>query len=1046
MKKTGVLILWLVSLVVQARSQPYYFSHYQVEDGLSNNAVTCSMLDRNGFLWLGTKDGVNRFDGYSFKVFRYDPDNLHSIGNNYIHTIHEDDTGTLWIGTEQGLYQYDQATERFSLFGPGGDHVVRDIKIDSRGYLWFLAGFTLVKYQLATGKIRMYDEERYFQATSLCLTESDTLWVATTKGTIEKYDPGQDRFTSYDLFGKSPLPVSKRIEKLCDSGQGFLLAGTAKQGLKMFDPQTGDYTDLLRYDEDGAGLFVRDILRKGDNKYWIATESGIYIWDSGSGDFLNLQKQYNNTWSISDNAVYTLCQDNEGGIWAGTYFGGLNYYPKPYTFFEKFFPMPGENSLTGNAVREICRDSYGNLWIGTEDGGLNKWSLKTGKFTSFKPAGKPGDISHTNIHGLLVTGDTLWIGTFEQGLDLMNIKTGKVMQHYTAGASPGSLQSNFIYSIYRTRAGKVLLATSWGVYEYRPGSGDFALVPELPRHIFYTTIFEDSEGVIWVGSHRDGLYYFNPKNRLHGKFVNNPEDTGSLSNNRVNWIFEDSRSRLWIATEGGLCKFNRQEKSFKKYGVRHGLPGELIYTILEDENRHLWISTSKGLARFDPDTEDFNLFTKAAGLLNDQFNYNSAYKDPGGALYFGSVKGLIRFKPSTFINNEYIPPVYITGFQVYNQELEINQPGSPLKKSITFTDTLTLKHNQSSFSIDFAALSYTSPLLTEYVYKMEGLEKEWTYLKTNRKAYFTKLPPGDYVFRVNAVRNNGIPDGRETRLYIHILPPFWASTPAYILYGLLAGVFVWYGIRLYHNRIKERNRRRLEMLEHQKEKELYDAKIDFFTNVAHEIRTPLTLIKGPLEKVMKKADQIPAVRNNLQIMERNTDRLVELTGQLLDFRKTEAHGFSLRFTETDITALLSENHQRFKLAAEQKDICLKLALPQAPFLAYVDIEAFNKMISNLLDNALKYAESKVCMTLSPPRAGEQAFHINIKNDGSLIPYEMKEKIFESFYRLKGNGWKPGTGLGLALSRSLAELHKGCLRLEPPEGEMNVFVLTLPVKQ
>lgn len=511
----------------------------------------------------------------------------------------------------------------------------------------------------------------------------------------------------------------------------------------------------------------------------------------------------------------------------------------------------------------------------------------------------------------------------------------------------------------------------------------------------------------------------------------------------MNGIYEDSRQQLWLATDDGLCMLNRQTGTFTTYGTHNGFLSNMMFSILEDSRQQLWVTTSKGLACFTPATGNVFVYTKAHGLLNDQFNYSSAYKDSSGNMYFGSVKGMIRFNPATFVNNNYQPSIYITGFQVLNKEAAV---GDILKKSISLTDTITLAHDQSSFSIDFAALSYTSPEMTAYAYKMEGLDKDWTYLKTNRKAFFTKLSPGHYRFLVKSANSANNWNLQPRELYITILPPFWASYPAYAVYAILLCTIVFLALRWYHQRAEQKQKRQLEILEHEKEKEIYQAKIEFFTHLAHEIRTPLTLIKGPMEKVIRKSEEVPLIQKNLRIMERNTDRLLELTNQLLDFRKTEINGFSLNFVHTDISELLKLNHLRFTPAAEQQHIRFKIELSSLHFFAYVDAEAMNKIIGNLINNAIRYAATRASVHLLPVNAHDNTFTILVKNDGELIPMEMKEKIFEPFFRARSTPDKPGTGIGLSLSRSLTILHKGSLELINGEADMNVFSLTLPVHQ
>ncbi|WP_262246428.1 ligand-binding sensor domain-containing protein [Parapedobacter soli] len=1028
-----------------AHGQPFYFKHYQVENGLSNNAVLCSAQDPMGFMWFGTKDGLNRFDGYSFKVFHSDPDNPNGLGSNFVRALYVGDSGILWVGTDQGIFLFNPKSETFSLFHPAITNEILDIQGDHRGNIWFVNDLTLYRYDTTTDSLSSVPQATTGSISSFGISETGDVWAGTVNGNLLHYQQNHGVRQSYDLFIHSPKVVSQWIERVLCTNDGHVLVGTSKQGFKVFDTGRGTYTDLLTRNGEGTDLFIRDIIEHHTNEYWLATESGIFIYNRATETYTNLKKERGNPWSLSDNAVYTLCKDKENSIWAGTYFGGINHYAPANTFFEKYFPLGRGNTISGNAVREICADGYGNLWIGTEDDGLNKMDLRTGRITNFRPTGEPGSLAHSNIHGLLITGDTLWVGTFEHGLDLFNVRTGKVIRHYNAEDGDGTLHNNFIFNICRTQDGRILLATGRGLYEYVIPAKRFQLVPDFPDYIFYTTLFEDSRGTIWAGTWRDGLYYSNPRTGEKGSFAHHARVPGSIGSNRVNRIFEDSRANIWVATEGGLCMFRPDRSDFQRYGTTQGFPSNLILALLEDAHGRLWVTTSKGLVRFTPANGDITVFTKANGLLGDQFNYNSAYGAPDGTLYFGSVKGLIRFNPTHLAENTFQPPVYITGMQVYDRELAINQKGSPLTQSITFMEHLELSHNQSSFSIDFAALSYISPDMTEYAYKMEGLDNEWTHIQTNRKAYFTKLPPGDYMFRVNVVDHNGDLKGKETTLRITILPPFWASNPAFLLYVVLLIAIVWYSISSYHRRVREKNKRKLEQLRHRKEEELYRAKIDFFTNVTHEIRTPLTLIKAPLEKVMKKAEELPAVRKHLQTMERNTERLLQLTDQLLDFRKTEVNGYRLSFIDQDVAALVKENYAAFKLVATQRNIKLSFTAPAHPCIAAVDKEAFTQIIGNLLTNALKYAERtiEIVMRTESPTG---TVTILVKNDGYLIPLSMREKIFETFTRLKMTDNQQGSGLGLALARSLAQLHKGHLRLASPENGMNVFLLTLPLKQ
>jgi ligand-binding sensor domain-containing protein/signal transduction histidine kinase/DNA-binding response OmpR family regulator len=1044
-KKISSLIFYLLISVTNISAQQFYFKHYNVENGLSNNSVSCSIQDRNGFLWFGTINGLNRFDGYSFKIFRHNTEDSNSIGSDFIRCLYEDKKGNLWVGTKKGIYIYNTISEKFRLFPQTSLGNVTDIKADSDGKLWLISNFNLYSYESNSGKIKPYilDKESG-TISSIAIDKENSIWISTSSGLLKKYIPLLDSFISFSKVNKSHKEDDFRIAKIYPLNKGSLLVGTITQGVKLFDMTSKSFQDIVNSNPDKTDLYAREFMQLTENEYWIGTETGIYIYNTTGRKSYRLKKEYDNNYSISDNVITTFCKDREGGLWIGTYFGGLNYYPKQFTTFEKYFPSYSAPSISGNAIHEICKDHYGNLWVGTEDGGLNKMDIHKGTFSYFKPTGTKTHISYHNIHGLLASGDSLWIGTFMHGLDLMNIKTGKVIRHYDAGPGPHDLKNNFIVTIFKTRSGDILVGTWTQLYRYNPKTDDFIPVPYFDSQI--QSMWEDEEGTLWACTLGNGVIYYNPLTKVKGTLLSDPNNTNSLCNNQVNGIFEDSKKNLWFATEGGLCKFQKDKKIFTRYTTNNGFPDNLIFRILEDDQHNLYISTSKGLVYFNPANGNIKTFTKSNGLLSDQFNYNSAFKDSDGRMYFGSVKGMISFKPDEFKRNTGIPPVFITGFQVNYRELSVNTTNSPLKESIIYTKAITLPYDQSTLSIDFAALSYTVPEMNEYSYKMEGLDKDWTFLKSNRKVYYTKLPPGNYNFKVKGSNSSGIWNNREASIDIQITPPYWSNKWAYFVYALLFISIAYFIIKSYLDRLAEKNSRRFELFEMEKEREVYHSKIEFFTNIAHEIRTPLTLIKMPLEKLLINQSNNPEINENLKTMERNTNRLVDLTNQLLDFRKTEMDKFSLNFVKTDITELLDETYRSFQAVAEQKHILFRLELPPIPLFAYVDQEALKKILSNLCSNAIKYAETKAIVRLENFKSDDSLFTILTYNDGYIIPFDLKEKIFEPFYRIRETEKHPGTGIGLPLSRALAELHKGVLDLAYTENKMNVFVLSLPIHQ
>ena len=663
------------------------------------------------------------------------------------------------------------------------------------------------RYNFSKQQLTTFPPDETIHATALCMAANGDMWFGTMDGYLKRFDTSSQTCKGPDVFSHSIRLPTCFIKKIYPAGKDAIFVGTTCQGIKLFNIATNTYNDLLIYSADNSTVYVRDILQYADNEYWFATESGIFIYNTLTRQFTNLKKQFSDPYSISDNAVYTLCKDSEGGMWAGTFFGGVNYYPKQYTPFTKYFPDRTTQTISGSAVRELCEDDDGNLWIGTEDAGLNKLNVRTGAFTHYKPTGTPTGIAYHNIHGLLILGDEVWIGSLDHGLDVMNRHTGKVIRHYGSNVGEHTFRNNFIVTMIQSRSGEIYLGSGGGVYRYRKQTADFEWLHETPWGEFISCLLEDHAGIIWTGTHNQGVLYYDPLTRDWGQLQNNPKDSNSLSINDINAVCEDSQLNLWIATEGGgLCKLDASRKHFTRYTTQKGLPSNFVFKVVEDNNKHLWITTSKGLVKLEPANGHMTLYTKANGLLYDQFNYNSGYKDATGKLYFGSIKGMIAFRPDSFVTNNFIPPVYITGFQVHNKELLIEEDQSPLKQSILYTRSITLPYDESSFSIDFAALSYISPEITEYKYLMQGLDKNWTYLWANRKVYFTNLAPGQYTFRLMAATNGHW--GAEKQLTITITPPFWNTWWAWLIYASIIIAIGYSLVQTYQKRSRVKKKKK----------------------------------------------------------------------------------------------------------------------------------------------------------------------------------------------------------------------------------------------
>ena len=1014
---------------------------------MSQNTVNAILQDRKGFMWLGTKDGLNRYDGLSFRKFKHDAANPRSIGNSFITSLYEDFNGNIWVGTDAGVYIYypeKEAFEEFDCQSLEKTRIERSVSMiagDKQGRVWIaVEAQGMFCYDTRQKLLRNYPLSE-ISSNIKCFTfdSGGTLWLGF-------YGDGlyysKDNLATVHPYG-SPEDGKREFEggvitKIVQGNYNCLYIGSVKEGVSELNLTSGQVRNLLAIDESGESIFCRDLLPYSDNELWIGTESGIYIYNLRTAQFIHLRASLYDSYSLSDNAIYALYKDREEGLWIGSYFGGVDYYPRQYTYFAKYYPKNIANSLHGKRVREFCRADDGTLWIGTEDGGLNHFNPKTKEFHFFEPSA-----GFTNIHGLCMDGSHLWVGTFSKGLRVIDTRTGVVLRTYTEGHTPHSLNDNSIFSICRTSAGEIYLGTLFGLLRYNRTQDNFDRIPELNGKFVYD-IKEDSYGNLWLATYANGAYCYDVSVRRWKNYVFDAEDEKSLPYDKVLSVFEDSYRQIWLTTQGGgFCLFHPDTETFTRYGLKDGLPNDVVYQIVEDDDRFLWLTTNNGLVRFDPKTMEMKVFSTANGLPTNQFNYRSGFKDEAGNIYLGSINGFVAFDPRTFAENRQVPAVAITDFLLFNKEVSVGETDSPLKSSITFSDKVVLTADQNSFSFRIAALSYQAPRMNKLMYKLEGFDEGWLTIGESPLVTYSNLGYGDYVFKVKASNSDGVWNEQETSLHLSILPPFYLSGWAYCFYvlffmGCLVCVIFYFKRRNYR-----KQHRQMEMLEQEKEREVYHAKIDFFTNVAHEIRTPLTLIKGPLENIILKKEVDSETKEDLYIMKQNTERLLNLTNQLLDFRKTETRGFRLNFTECDVVAVLRETYLRFTSLAKQKGLDFILELPQECFMADINQEALTKIISNLLNNGVKYASTYLRISLE---TDEKVFHIRTFNDGEMIPDTMKEEIFKPFVRLdKEDEVTTGTGIGLALSRSLAELHQGSLMMEKGE-EVNCFCLTLPVNQ
>lgn len=1036
MKKFIITLLSLFLLLPEVQSQSLYFDRIDIRDGLSQNTVTAIIQDSRGFMWFGTKDGLNRYDGTRFRIFRHLPYDSYGLGNNNIRCLVEDTDNNIWAGTNSGLYVYDTEYDRFSeveILGPGGAKVnspVLGMKRDRSGRIWIsVESYGIYCYDPATGKTECRYRSKNPINTLAVDDRTGAVWFSWAAGGLYCTEDDFNNVYPYLLSDGSRVYPEDVITFIDVNDYGRIYIGLEKGGLAELERKTGKIHHIRL---SRTPLFVRYILRYSPDELWVGTETGLYIYNTRTKAREHLVNSMYDQYSLSDNAIHSICKDSDGGIWLGTFFGGVNYLPKRNPDFRKYYYTGDAGSLGGLRVGEMCSDGSGGIWVGTEDAGLYRFDPKTGRFSFFGPS---RDFS--NIQSLLLDGRYLWVSTFSKGIRVIDTRTQAVRGYEVVNKPGPRLFSNNVFALEKSADGRIYIGTMHGLQFYNRETDDFGFVPQINGGKMVNDILSDSDGNLWVGTLSNGLYLRNAENGEWRQFLHSPSDTASIPVNNVLSIFEDSAGQLWITTDGGgFSLYEAQTSSFRTFTSENGMPSDVVYQIVEDDSGIFWISTGKGLVRFSPTKEKVErVYVSDNGLLCDQFNYGSSFKDDSGHIYFGSIEGLVSFSPDILMAGTGTDdhPIFFTGFSLQTEEISIGGKGSPLQKDITFTDSIELGYENNGFSVDMAVLDYSTRPRLQFM--LDGVDSKWrTY--TGNTVTYSNVAPGNYTLMARTGSNGEV--GRT--LNIKILPPWYRSTVASLVYIVIFIALIFAGISIYHRRAVLKRKKYILSYERKKEKEVYDSKISFFTNITHEIRTPLTLIKGPLDNILAKDNLDPRIARDLNIMSRNTDRLLVLVNQLLDFQKIEKENLSLDLSRQNVAAILEDVYSRFSVSMSQLQKDCTLEITDRDMYAMVDAEAFTKIVSNMLSNAMKYSERKIRIRLY--RSGDMLC-LSVSNDGELVPPDKREAIFAPFFRGTSTSEKTGTGIGLHLARSLAELQHGTLEMGPDLSE-NEFILELPL--
>jgi ligand-binding sensor domain-containing protein/signal transduction histidine kinase/DNA-binding response OmpR family regulator len=1045
------------------------FKHISGEQGLSNSTIECIFQDDRGFLWFGTRDGLNRFDGNHMFIYRYNTTDTNSISDNYIRCISQDKSGAIWVGTSNGLNRFDPKTERFTRFKTKSDNLssishnlITSICESKTGELW-IGTWSGLNLYLPENKsfLRIYAKEIHpapeNQLNCLYQDSSGRLWIGSEKGLF--YLDNKTR--SLIPWHNSNSGLTGAIRIIHSGADGSMWLGTVDDGLYAFNPEKNVWKHYQHIDKDPSSLgsnLVRSIEVDKHGKLWVGTVNGGLNLLLKEDTFQRFQNEPANPASLSQRTVSALLEDSQGNLWIGTHRGGVNLYIPNQQNFGLFQKDVNTNSLSYNDVKCFFEDRTGKIWIGTDGGGLNEFDPATKRFVHYRynPFNTKSLGSDEVLNVAEDSDGNLWVSTWGGGLNLFNRNSGTFTRFLHSPTKSGSISSNYVQQVFEDDQRRLWVATYYGGLNFFDRKTQtFKRVESDEQHLThlmgnnFVSICQDKKGNLWFGTDDGGL---NCLERQTQKFVNYFVNEEKMPDLRV--LYVDSKGRLWVG-QAGLYLFNEAKRSFELFTGQAALSTEFIKGVCEDNEGYFWISTSNGLTRFHPQTKSIKKFNTADGLQGPEFEANAYLKSRSGQLFFGGVNGFNAFYPKDIQPDPFIPAVYVTNFQVSNEKVTPGTNPALLPHAISYTKKIILSHTQSTFSFDFAALNFSVPENNQYAYRLRGLNDEWNYVGNEHKATYTNVPPGDYTFEVKASSNEGVWNQIPTAITVIITPPFyntwWFKTLIAAILLAAACAFLFLNRRL-----------ELQKLEEAKRVDMHRMQLQFFTNISHEFRTPLSLILGPLE-ILQKEEHGSRFQHHYQTMHRNASRLLGLVNELMDFRKAESGVLTLKVMPGNLELFLTEIADEFTGLSEAKNIDFSIqVLDKLPQL-WFDRQVLEKILMNLISNAFKYTANSGTITVKATRSlhelspsfqnelilknnyrGKEYIFIQVADNGIGISKDSIKHLFERYYKITDSHL--GSGIGLAFVRSLVFLHKGSISVYSERHKGTEFIVALPVNE
>lgn len=1071
--------------LIMGQSEQFRFLKLDVKNGLSNNHPTCFLLDSHGFMWIGTNSGLNRYDGYTFKVFKNDPSDPTSLRSNSIRSLYEGPDGKIWVssGTENSVY--DPQTERFSSqaslelkkisIPPGFIRIIHRGKNgsywfaqDNRGLFVYSGRQTIHLKHSATdpGSIASNDVSAVTHA------PDGNVWIIHRNGVLEQINS-----QTLKVMWRSDYLAQTHQKRVHNygitvdaDGELWLYAIRENLGVYRFNPSGRSFAF---YNKENGSLrlnsdIIQGVVQDSQGRIWIGVDhGGINLLDKKTKTIRYILPDDDDKHAISQNTFNALYKDPAGVIWLGTYKDGVNYYHDDIFRFPLFKHKRSDpRSLPYNDINRFLEDDKGNVWMGTNGGGLIYHDRQKNTYKQYlhEPANANSIGSNVIISLYLDSQKTLWIGTYFGGLTAYD---GTKFTSYTHNpADPGSLSHHSVWEIMEDSKGNLWMGTLDGGLElFDRKTHKFvhhpAHAPHSVHDAYISEITEDGLGNLWIGT-SFGVDIRNAKTGEFSNYHHDPGRPGSISNNIVHVILKDSRQRIWIGTQDGLNVYDPNKKQFRVFRQAEGLPHNSILSVVEDNSGDLWIATPHGLARTQVSETDTGLgvkfinYDESDGLQGSEFTENAALKMRNGDLVFGGAKGYNQFRP------ELIPPkttfrkVVLSNLSIFNKKINVGDKISRgkvvLSKTFSQTQKITLPHSANIFALEFTVLNFFHPQKIKYLYQLEGFNDDWvSSTATSRTASYTNLDAGTYLFKVKASDENGAWNNTETTLRIEILPPWWNSLTARISYLILLVLGLYLAGRAIRNKEREKYLIEHERRESKRLREINDVKIKFLTNMSHEFRTPLTLILSPLEQILKQGPDSEH-QSQMQLMHRNAKRLLNLVNQLLDFRKLEVSGIKFNPSEGDIIDFIKEAVCSFSDISLKKQIALSFYSPLDTLNTSFDADKLEKILFNLLSNAFKFTpeNGKVSVEAhdaTPPQdANHSWLEIRISDTGIGIPRDKQEKIFESFFQndLPANLLNQGSGIGLSITKEFVSLHGGTISVQSEPGFGSCFSIMLPM--